>query len=86
MELQPDGPFVVSGVLYEPPPVPGVEFRTDPVAWHGPGREWVHPGRRAIVGDFKHERPEDCEREETSGVWIADGKLLICPDCGLDCT
>ena len=59
-----------------------------PVEYHGPGREFVCPGRRiARLPDreWPHE-PEDCTAGLTDTTWILDGQVLLCNGCGMDGT
>ena len=77
--------------VYEPPDLAGtgLVFKPDPVAYHGRDeleRVYVDSGRLALAGDWPAARPEECEYYERSGVWLADGEILACPGCGLDCT
>jgi hypothetical protein len=63
---------------------------------------WVYPGRTVIdVSDrtWPAARPEDCTAESFTGIWFditgrpvpntpdaPEGIVLLCAQCGLDCT
>jgi hypothetical protein len=68
----------------------GMSYRDEPVAYHGPDRDEVLPGRSVIVipgGTWPAARPEDCQYTGLFWFWWAgDGLLLVCPGCGLDGT
>ncbi|GLZ28116.1 hypothetical protein Lesp02_03060 [Lentzea sp. NBRC 105346] len=65
--------------------------------WVYPGRTVIDvPGR-----DWQASRPEDCPNESAAGIWLdaagdevpavgdaanTGGIVLLCPQCGLDCT
>lgn len=53
---------------------------------HGGG--YVYPGRAVLIlaGRTWEYRPEDCPRMEETGEWVLEGRVLVCPACGLDCT
>ncbi|GHH25591.1 hypothetical protein [Streptomyces rubradiris] len=74
--------------VFEYPLPEGVTMRTEPVLFHGPDRDFVYPGRRAVdvIGrTWPAARPEECTNTEWRGEWIA-GQVLVCTGCGLDCT
>lgn len=79
-----------SAARYQPPgPPEGLMWNPTPVAYHGRTHEIrsaVYPGRLALAGEWPAARPEECDDESRTGVWLAGGQILICPGCGLDCT
>ncbi|MEU7925094.1 hypothetical protein [Micromonospora sp. NPDC049107] len=65
-------------------PAPPVHHRDQPVTHHG--GEHVYPGRRVVEGDWLYPSPELCRDDRPDGQWIANGQVLVCRFCGLDCT
>ncbi|MFI0796595.1 hypothetical protein ACH4OY_28505 [Micromonospora rubida] len=59
-----------------------------PVMHHGShAQAWVYPGRPVIEGNWPAAIPEHCTAtDDELAEWIADGTLLVCTGCGLDCT
>lgn len=41
--------------------------------------------RPVVDGDFPH-TPDTCDCDNHGGKWNADGTILYCEGCGLDCT
>jgi hypothetical protein len=60
----------------------GRTYRPQFVAFHGPGRDFVWPGRRVVDGDWPAASPEQCPNT-TQRVWL-NNRVLVCPQCGLD--
>ena len=66
----------------------GITYRDTLVAYHGPLRRVVCPGRLvALVPGrvWPAADPEHCAQANGFGEWVAP-ELLVCPGCGLDCT
>ena len=64
----------------------GITYRDTLVAYHGPLRRVVCPGRLvALVPGRVAADPEHCTLANGFGEWVAP-ELLVCPGCGLDCT
>jgi hypothetical protein len=69
--------------------VEDVMFRDEEVRWHGGGAEgrgYVYPGRQMVAGNYPHPHAEVCEDYSGTGEWVANGRVLVCRGCGLDCT
>ncbi|MFB7378599.1 hypothetical protein ACFC6U_40940 [Kitasatospora purpeofusca] len=66
----------------------GLSYRAERVAYHGPHREFVAPGRFVVLIDgespWATARPEECLNTSNPSVWIADYEVLVCLSCGLD--
>lgn len=80
---------VETGAHFGPADLTGTGLSWNPtsVEYHGPGRVSVAgEDRFALAGDWPAARPEDCTDESRRGTWYANGLILICPGCGLDCT
>jgi hypothetical protein len=77
-----DGPADLTGT--------GLAWNPAPVRYHGrdeDNRTGVGAESRfALVGTWPAARPEECTDETNQGTWYANGLILICPGCGLDCT
>ncbi|MFE9187836.1 hypothetical protein ACFYMB_31410 [Micromonospora haikouensis] len=58
-----------------------------PVVYHGADeRDWVYPGRPVIEGDWPAAIPEHCTTPTGATRQLADGRVVVCTGCGLDCT
>jgi hypothetical protein len=66
----------------------GLAWNPAAVAYHGRDELERTPiyGRLALAGHWPAKRPVECEFTDRRGVWLADGMVLACPGCGLDCT
>jgi hypothetical protein len=84
--------------LYQAPELDGLATWGQMADNHGGG--FVYPGRAVLVLPDRtwESTPEDCPRgaalEEGNHAyiwvmpceWVLDGRVLVCPVCGVDCT
>lgn len=71
---------------YTPAAIPGITYRDQTVEYHGYWEHgYVSPGRPVVDGTWPENQPETCN-DDYPTEWIANGQILICTGCGLDCT
>lgn len=55
-------------------------YRAEHVAYHGPDKEFVDPGRRVVTVPgriWSAARPEDCPDNSITGIWFDDAGQAV---------